>query len=186
MTRILLRTAFGIASLFSVMQSIAVAEDYAKPTMFHEAMAHEVGTWDGSVSMWMSPEVEPMKSKAVETNSMLGKFWLMSDFESEFNGEKFTGASAMGYDPVKKKFVGGWVDSMSPFMMKMEGEYDEDAETLTMIGEATDFMTGKPGKHKLVTKYTGKDTKTFTMYREGEGGDDDWQKTLLIEYTRKK
>jgi hypothetical protein len=168
------------------MHATTLAQDFAKPTKFHEAMAHDVGVWDADVSVWMSPEAEPAKSKAVETNEMLGKFWLMSKFEGEFGGEKFTGASVMGYDPVKKKYIGGWVDSMSPFKMAMEGDYDEDSKTLTMIGEVTDFMTGKPGKHKMVTKYTGKDAKTFTMYREGEGGDDEWQKTMVIEFTRQK
>ncbi len=151
MKRISLRTTLGIALLISAMQSIASAEDYTKPTKHHEAMAEDVGVWDAEVSVWMSPDAEPMKSKAVETNEMLGKMWLMSEFEGEFNGEKFTGASAVGYDPIKKKYMGGWVDSMSPFMMKMEGDYDEDSKTLTMIGEGIDFMSGKPCKHQMVS-----------------------------------
>lgn len=160
------------------------AQEFMKPTKQHEDLKHEVGVWDAEVSMWPSPDSEPVKSKAVEKNEMLGKMWLMSEFEGEFGGEKFTGASAIGYDPIKKKYVGGWVDSMSPFMMKMQGEYDESTDTLTMHGEGVNAMTGKLCKSKLVTKYTGEDSKTFEMYREPDGGGDMF-KALEIKYTRR-
>jgi hypothetical protein len=184
MKRLLLCAGLGLALLFPSVSAV-VAEDYTKPSKHHEEMAHEVGTWDADVTMWTAPDAEPQKSKGVEKNEMFGKFWLMSQFEGEFMGQKFMGRSATGYDPIKKKYVGGWIDTVSPFMMQMEGEYDEDSETLTMMGEGID-MTGKPCKHKLVTKYDGNDKRTFEMYREPEGGGDEWQKTMVIEYTRRK
>jgi hypothetical protein len=165
---------------------MAAAEDYTKPTKQHEAMAYEVGVWDADVTMWMAPDAEPMKNKAVEKNEMLGKMWLMSRFEGEFGGEKFVGESAMGYDPIKKKYIGGWIDTMSPFMMQMEGDYEVGAHRLTMMGEGIDVMTGKPMKSKMVTTYAGDDEKTFEMYRQAEGGDDEWQRTMEIKYKRRK
>lgn len=182
-----LRTAVcGILAVLSTLQVAARAEDFTQPTTQHAGMAHDVGVWDAEVSVWMTPDAEPMKSKAVETNDMLGKMWLMSKFEGEFGGEKFVGASAVGYDPIKKKYVGGWVDSMSPFMMKMEGDYDEKSKMLTMIGEGINPMTGKPAKHKMVTTYKDADHKTFEMFREGEDGKDEWQKSMKIDFTRRK
>jgi hypothetical protein len=186
MQRTFLYTSLGIALPYLAAATIEAADDSSKPTKQHEAMAYEVGVWDADVSMWMSPDAEPMKSKAVEKNELLGKMWLMGKFEGEFGGEKFVGASALGYDPMKKKYVGGWIDTMSPFMMKMEGEYDEPSHTLTMIGEGMDVMTGKPMKSKMVTTYEGQGRKTFTMYRQDEAGDDKWQKTMEIKYTRRK
>ena len=117
---------------------------------------------------------------------MLGKMWMMSKFEGEFAGQKFVGASAIGYDPIKKKYTGGWVDSMSPFMMKMEGDFDEASETLTMMGDGTDFMTGKACKTKLVTTYESDDKKTFTMYGEKKKKKGEWDKAMEIKYTRRK
>jgi hypothetical protein len=187
MQRSLFSLSLGIVFMFVMSLTLAAAEDYTKPTKQHEAMAYEVGTWDAAVSVWMSPDAEPMKSKGSETNELLGKMWLIGQFEGEFGGEKFTGRSALGYDPIKKKFVGGWVDSMSPFIMQMEGDYDVASHTLTMMGEGTDVMTGKPAKHKLVYQYESDDAKTFTMYRqEGTGDNAEWQKTMEIKYTRRK
>jgi hypothetical protein len=184
MQRTLVCTSLGVALVLSAMSAIAAAEDYTKPTKQHEGMAHEVGIWDADVTMWMDPEAEPQKSKAVETNEMLGKMWLMGKFDGEFMGEKFMGRSAMGYDPIKKKYVGGWVDSMSPFMFRMEGDYDEDSKTLTMMGESVDCMTGKPMKSKMVTTYEGDGKKTFEMYRLGDDGE--LVKTMEAKYTRRK
>ena len=156
------------------------------PTKQHQEMAHEVGVWDAEVSMWEKPDGEPMKSKAVETNKMLGKMWLMSEFEGEFGGQKFSGRMALGYDPVKKKYVGGWVDTMSPFMMPMEGEYDADSHTLTMMSQTTDAMTGKPSKMKMVTRYEGEDEKTFEIHMPVEGEDGKWWKSMEAKYKRRK
>jgi hypothetical protein len=75
---------------------------------------------------------------------------------------------------------------MSPFMMTMEGDYDEDSHTLTMKGEGMDCMTGKPSKMKMVTRYTGEDEKVFEMYMPVEGEDDKWSKTMEAKYTRRK
>jgi hypothetical protein len=134
--------------------------------------------------MCMTPDGPPMKSKAVETNKMLGKMWLLSEYEGEVAGEKFSGRGAFGYDPQKKKYIGGWIDTMSPFMMKMEGEFDDQSMTLTMMGEGTDCMTGKPCKTKMVTTYEGEDEKTFEMHMQGEDGK--WFKTMEAKYTRRK
>jgi hypothetical protein len=191
MGRVFLCATLTMVLFASAMLSIASADDYTKPTKQHKAMAEDVGVWDADVKIWMSPNAEPASSKAVEKNEMMGKLWLISKFDGEFGGEKFTGASAVSYDPIKKMYVGSWVDTMSPFMMTMEGKYDDGSKTLTMIGQGTDHMTGKRCTMKMVTKYASDEKKTFTMYSEREGGDKEWQnekwqKTMVIEYTRRK
>ncbi len=166
--------------------SAMAAEEYMKPTKQHEEMARDAGVWDAEVTMWMTPDAEPMKSKGTETNKMLGKMWLMSAFEGEAHGQPFSGRSAMGYDPIEKKYVGGWVDTMSPFMMKMTGDYDADSHTLTMMGEGTDCMTGKDCQTKMVTRYDSEDAKTFEMHKPVEGESGKWWKVMEIKYTRQK
>jgi hypothetical protein len=186
MQRTLLCTSLGVALLLSALPAVVAAQELMMPTKEHEGMAEEVGTWDGEVTMWTSADAEPIKSKGVETNEMLGKMWLMSKYEGDMDGQKFAGRSAIGYDPVKKKYYGGWVDTMSPFMMKMEGEYDEATKTLTMSGETTNVMTGKPEKFKLITKYESDDKKTFEILAPAEGGDGKEWKMMEIKYTRRK
>jgi hypothetical protein len=184
MRQSLLCRSVGALVLLAAVPTMAAAQGFLTPTKQHEALAEDVGTWEGDVTMWPAAGAEPMKSKGVETNEMLGKMWLMSKYEGDMGGEKFAGRSAIGYDPVKKKFYGGWVDTMSPFMMKLEGDYDEASHTLTMDGETTNVMTGKPEKMRLITKWEGKDKKTFEIHGTGEDGKE-W-KMMEIKYTRKK
>ncbi|MBA3484810.1 MAG: DUF1579 domain-containing protein [Pirellulales bacterium] len=186
MKRSIVRLFAGSGLLLAALSSAATAQEYMKPTKQHEEMAHEEGVWDAEVTMWMAPDAEPVKSKAVETNKMLGKMWLMSSFEGEIAGETFSGRSALGYDPLKKKYVGGWVDTMSPFMMSMTGDYDANTHTLTMMGEGTDCMTGKNMQTKMVTRYEGEDAKTFEMHKPVEGEAGKWWKVMEIKYTRQK
>jgi hypothetical protein len=185
MKRIAICASFGIGLLCAALPVVAAAQDLMTPTKQHAALAEDVGTWDGEVSMWASADAEPAKSKGVETNEMFGKMWLMSQYEGEMEGQKFAGRSAMGYDPIKKKYYGGWVDTMSPFMMRLEGDYDEATHTLTMNGEATSVMTGKPEKYKLTTKWDGKHQKTFEFFGPITEESKGW-KMMEIKYTRRK
>jgi hypothetical protein len=66
------------------------------------------GTWEATMN------VMGMDAKGTMVYKMeLGGLWLTSNFEGEFGGMKFTGKGIDGYDPMKKKYVGTWVDSMS-------------------------------------------------------------------------
>ena len=184
--RLLVVCCMTLAVFASAAPLRAQAPEVPKPTKQHEELATEVGVWDADVTMWPAPGIEPMKSKAVETNKLFGKFWLMSQFDGDFGGEKFTGHMMLGYDPAKKKYVGTWTDTMSPFLMTMEGDYDEATKTSTMIGAGTDWQTGKPSKSKMVTRYESDDAKTFEMYVEKDGAPGEWEKHMEIKYTRRK
>src|SRR5262249_52422264 len=85
-----------------------------KPTAEHKVLAQEAGAWDGTIKMFMAgPDAPPSVSKGVETNTLgLGGFWMLSEFKGEFGGMPFEGRGTFGYDPVKKKYVGTWIDSM--------------------------------------------------------------------------
>jgi hypothetical protein len=110
----------------------------------------------------------------------------MSKFEGDFGGQKFKGHSMLGYDPAKKKYVGTWTDTMSPYLMTMEGDYDESTHTSTMYGTGTNWETGKADKTKMVTVYESDDEKTFTMYMAKADAEDEWIKHMEIKYKRRK
>jgi len=177
---------YGMFSTLMVVAASAHAQEVPQPSPEHKMLAKEVGVWDADVSMWLKPDAEPMKSKAVETNALLGSMWLASKFEGDFGGEKFTGHGQNGYDPIKKKYVGTWIDSMSPFLMVLEGDFDEKAKTLTMTGAGIDHETGQECTMKMVTHYKSDNSKVFEMFKQAEGDKDEWQKTMQISYTRRK
>jgi hypothetical protein len=149
-----------------------------KPGPEHEHLKKLEGTWDATIK-FMGGE-----SKGTMTYKMdLGGFWLLSNFQADFGGQKFQGRGADGYDPIKKKFVGAWIDSMSPSLMVSEGTLDKSGKVLTMTGEGPG-MDGKMTKMKMVSEMKDDDNVIFTMSSPGKDGKD--QVMMTITYKRRR
>lgn len=174
------------AALLAAALPALTAQAQMPPLPEHKALESDVGVWDADVQMWATADAEPMDSKAVETNKMLGKLWLLSNFEGDFGGMKFTGHMQLGYDPLKKKYVGTWIDTISPFLQTMEGTYDEKTKTSTMMATGVDMATGKESKSKMVTRHVSADERVFEMMMPVEGKENEWWKMMEVKYTRRK
>jgi hypothetical protein len=132
------------------------------------------GTWDAVIKFG------GQESKGTMTYKLgPGGRWMVSEFQGDFGGEKFEGKGLDGYNPLKKKYVSVWIDSMSPSPLVTEGTYDADTKTVTMEGEGPG-QDGKPVKHKTVSTWKDDDTIVFTV---SQGGD---EAMLTITYKRRK
>ncbi len=114
-------------------------------------------------------------TSTVETS--LGGLWSIRRLETTAMGQPFTGLELLGYDPLKKKFVSAWVDSMTPLLVTSEGTYDADSNTLTMHG----ISRGMDGEEAEMvnTMEFGDDGMLFTMNIEGVP-------LVTVEYVRKE
>jgi hypothetical protein len=168
--------------------------ELAKLNENHKLLADLVGTWSYTVKMWMNPDpsAKPEESKgtAVRKSMMNGRFFVM-DVTGKMempgpDGKKkemtFKGMGLEGYDNVKKKFIGTWMDNMSTGIMMSEGTYDPATKTFTYTGEY-EATPGMKQKIREVMKIVDKDHHTFEWY-EDRGGQE--AKTMEINYTRKK
>ena len=158
----------------------------------HKLLASLDGTWNCNVKMWMdgdtSKKPDVSKSTAVRKSIMDGRYVIM-DVTGKMempgpDGKKkemtFKGQGTEGYDNVKKKFVGTWIDSMGTGVMMSEGDYDPTTKTFTYTGEF-EMMPGMKQKIREVVKITDKDHMDFEYY-EDRGGKE--MKTMEIAYTR--
>ena len=160
----------------------------------HKLLAGLDGTWSYTVKMWMNPDpnAKPQESKgtAVRKSMMDGRFFVMDvtgkmDMPGPDGKKKemtFKGMGIEGYDNVKKKFVGTWVDNMGTGIMMSEGIYDPATTTFTYTGEY-EAIPGMKQKIREVMKIADKDHMSFEWY-EDRGGKE--AKTMEINYTRKK
>jgi hypothetical protein len=165
----------------------AAQEEFApKPTPEHERLRDEVGTWDATIKSWMQgPEAEPTVSQGVETVKLMpGGLWILSEFDGKFGDVAFHGAGQTGYDPLKKKYVGTWVDSMSSSLMVTEGEYDPATKTLTMHAQGKE-PSGKPYDAKMVSTHKDKNTRQFTMYMKSDDTKGEYVRMMEITYVRR-
>jgi hypothetical protein len=156
----------------------ARAQELPKPGPEHEMLKQLEGTWDATV------KAGPEESKGKMTYKMaLGGFWLFSHFEGQFGGMKFEGRGMDTYDTGKKKFISVWADSMAPWLLTQEGDYDKESKTLSLAGEGRG-MDGKPAKYKSALKMIDADTLEFTL--TGPGPDGKEGVMMTISYKRKK
>jgi hypothetical protein len=146
----------------------------------HEILKKDVGTWDAEVEMMASPGAPASVSKGVEKVTMLGGFWQLTEFQSEIMGMPFEGRGATGFDPAKKKYVGTWMDSMTPGYYTVEGTYDKATKTLTATMEGPD-PSGAITRSKETTVWKDADTRVFTMYAP-----DGQTVAMRISYKRRK
>jgi Protein of unknown function (DUF1579) len=157
-----------------------------KPTVEHERLAKDVGTWDATVKSWMQgPGSEPAVSQGVEVVKLIpGGLWLHSEFDGKFGDQEFHGCGQTGYDTKKGKFVGTWVDSISTEITMMEGDYDAASHTVTFYAKGTD-PAGKAYDSKMTSKYEGDDTRVFTMSMKSDETKGEYVKVMEITYKRR-
>ena len=134
------------------------AQEFAKPGPEHEILKTREGTWDTTM------KAGGMEFKGVMKYKMdLGGLWLAGSLESDLAGQKFSGRSMDTYDAKKKKYVGVWFDSMSTTPMTMEGTYDKQKKTLTVVGRGPG-MDGKVTTWRSVSRMPDSDTIQMSMY----------------------
>jgi hypothetical protein len=145
-----------------------------------EVFQKDVGTWDATVEVRVSPGAEPMVSKGVSTSRLaFGGRWLITDFENETG---FGGHGVYGWDPGKQRYTGVWVDPMRTSLTVMEGTYDAEARKMTMHGELK-RADGSTLAWREVTETVDADTQVFRSFMPGPDGEFEMMK---VTYRRRK
>ena len=168
----------GVCAVTSMLATAGVsrAQQPPKPGPEHEQLKQLEGIWEANAN------IGGQESKGTMTYKMdLGGMWLIGNFEGEFGGQKFAGRGMDSYDPMSKKYVSVWIDSMSARPMISEGTFDPEKKTMTMTGEGPG-QDGKTAKYKSVLEFKDKDSMTNTMYTIADGKE---QQMMTINYKRK-
>jgi hypothetical protein len=153
----------------------ALAQEPPQPGAEHKFLAELAGDWDVTL------DVEGGAMKGETKYKMIhGGLWLQSTLEMDMGGTKFTGQGLDSYDPVRKKYIGIWIDSMSTSPIMLEGERTKDGKTLSMTGKGPD-QAGKIVDYKTETEYVSKDKHVFKMWMGKTTGNE----TMKATYTRR-
>jgi hypothetical protein len=157
--------------------------EYMTPGPFHQMLAKSDGEWNYSMSAWMKPDAEPVKSTGTSVNRMiLGGRYQESRSTGTFMDQPFEGIGTTGYDNAKKMVVSSWVDNMGTGVMYLEGKWDEATKTVTLNGKMLDPMTGKDCPVKEVIKWVDDNTQKMEMYTTVDGKE---FKSMELTMTRK-
>jgi hypothetical protein len=179
-------TVLGTSSLARAQEG--GAPPIIKPTAEHKILAADEGTWDATVKTFMGgPGSEPMVSKGTEVNTVMpGGLWVLSRFQGEFGGAAFEGRGQFGYDTLKKKYVGTWLDSMSPTLSVLEGSYDPKTKTMTYVGDGVDPNSKTKYTQRMVTTSKDDGSRVFTLYMKSDATGGNEVKFMEISYTKRK
>jgi hypothetical protein len=147
------------------------AQEAPKPASAHALLAKNAGIWDCEVKLYFrSPQGPPTEAKGLEENKLLaGGLYLQRSFTYPMRNRQFEGHSLMGYDPRAKKYVGTWVDNFTSAPSQVQGEYDENAKTLTVHNTVVD-SSGNELKQKQVTTWLEESKKRMEIFLLMETG----------------
>ncbi|HWP41149.1 MAG TPA: DUF1579 domain-containing protein [Tepidisphaeraceae bacterium] len=155
----------------------------AAPGKEHEGLKAMAGTFDAEVSFIPAPGAPPQLSKGTVKNEMvLGGRFLEGRYRGEMMGEVFEGIGYTGYDNLKKKYVGTWMDSMGTMILVQEGTADATGKAITFSSTMPDPVSGKDQPMRSVLTILSNDKHTYDMY--GPGPDGKEYKCMTIVYTR--
>ena len=158
----------------------------------HKLLSGLDGNWNYTIKFWMNPDpsAKPEESKgtAVRKSIMDGRYCVM-DVTGKMempgpDGKKkamtFKGMGVEGYDNVKKKFIGSWIDNMGTGIQFSEGTYDPATKTFTYTSEM-EPVPGMKSQVREVLKIADNNHMMFEWYENQGGGE---KKTMEINYTR--
>jgi len=153
------------------------------PGPAHKALNPLAGEWNVVARFWMGGP-EPTESKGTSTKRwILGGRFLQEDHNGEFMAQPFQGMGLTGYDKMKQKYVGLWMDSMGTAMSVSEGAADADGKVITMNGTMDDPMSGEKNKPiKYILRIVGQDKHVMEMHDVSLG---EKSKMGEITYVRK-
>ena len=184
----LFRGIVALAALAALPAGVARSQDqnppHATPTDEHAVLNQFVGEWK-TTGKGTDPSGKQTEMSGYEFDRMvLGDFWLFFVYNSQMAGKPFVGHGMIGYDPAKKKYVGSWVDSMSPFMTTLEGTADRKTKSITLDAIGTDPMTEKACKGRLVFEFQDNDHRSVRSYKIDESGEA--KLAFELHYTREQ
>ncbi len=168
-----------------------------KPGPQHKMLAECAGDWDVVMKTWWGGPGSPAqesKGKSTIKTVLDGRYIheefkgnaMMPDPKNPMNmvPTPFEGMGMLGYDNVRKLFVGTWCDSLGTQILVWKGTMPPGSKTMTCYGEMDEPMMGMYGRMvKYETKFVSDDKRVFSMYDLAVSED---YKVMEITYTRAK
>jgi len=159
-------------------------QKYGTPGPEHEYFKFFVGDWKFENTSYLGPEPTVSPGTA-RYDLVIGGRYLTSKHSGESGGMPFEGMGLAGFDRVTGECFNYWTDNMGTGVLESRGSLDADGKGESLVGADNYPGTGwGPTTWRMITRITGKDTFTFTMYMSSMGQPE--SKAMEIKYTRTK
>ena len=159
---------------------------YSQPTEQHGLLKKFVGKWDAKIELKSKDQPNPIQIAGVETNAMLGDYWIVSDLSigndegTQTDFRKWT----IGYSPKESKFHGFYANMASPYHENQTGKFDQSSSTLTLMTDYRNQETGAPVQGKRVIEFLSDDRRRLTLFQKNDAGE--FEPIAKVEFSRNK
>jgi hypothetical protein len=157
-----------------------------EPTREHKWLQKFVGEWTYEMDASMEPGKPPVKMTGSETIRPFGEVWVQGHGTSQMpDGSPAETQITLGYDPLKKRFIGTWLGTMMAHLWVYDGELSADERTLTLNSEGPSMTEqNKRANYRDVFEFKNDDLRTLTAFVQGDDGQ--WSQFMTLDYHRKK
>jgi hypothetical protein len=157
----------------------------ALPQKEHQWLQKLVGEWTCEGDATMEPGKPPEKFKTTESVRSLGGLWIVAEGQGEMpDGDTATTLMTLGYDPLKRRYVGTWIGSMMTHLWLYDGGLDAAERVLTLDAEGPSMAAdGKMAKYRDVIEFKSDDHRVLSSHWLDDDGD--WRQFMTANYRRK-
>jgi hypothetical protein len=146
-------------------------EAFATPGPDHKVLDALVGKWTVHVKWWMDAAAPPMESDGTsEAKWIMGGRYLEEEHKGQMMGMPFEGMGITGFDNLKKKYVGTWIDNSGTGIMTSEGTYDAAKKTMSGTCEMPDQTMSKYVPCRTVSTMTDANSHKMEFYMPDKSG----------------
>jgi hypothetical protein len=158
---------------------------FMTPGAGHKVLDPLVGKWKTHMKMWMDPAAPVQESDGTsEFQWIMGGRYLEEHDNSTFMGQPFEGRCTWGFDNMKKKYVGTWIDNMGTGIMQSEGSYDASKKAFNYAAMGPDPTMSKYVPMRIVMTLVDANTTKMEMFGPDKSGKE--YRGMEITYTRAK
>jgi hypothetical protein len=157
-----------------------------EPQKEHQWLQKLVGEWTYESEAPMEPGKPPEKCTGTESVRSLGGVWVLCEGRGEMpGGGTATTIMTLGFDQVKKRYVGTFIGSMMTNLWVYEGELDAASKVLTLDTEGPSFTAeGKIAKYKDAIEIKSDNHRVLTSNFLDDDGK--WHHFMTANYRRTK
>ena len=157
-----------------------------EPQKEHLWLKQLLGEWTFDSECFMGPDQPPSKFTGTNSNRALGDVWILCEGQGEMPGGG-CGKTIMslGFDHVKKRFVGTFIGSMMTNLWIYDGELDAAQKVLSLNAVGPSFTDPtKMVDYIDAIEVKGPDHHVLTSQLKGDDGK--WTCFMTAHYRRKK
>lgn len=157
---------------------------YAMPGEHHKLLEKMAGSWSMSIKYRMHSETPAVESHGTcERKWILGKRFLLEEFDGGNLGLPFQGLAIYGYDAFEKKYTSVWIDTMSTAITRNLGTCQDSCQWIDFVGRHGDPWTGAVRSSRGCTRFVDDDRHVLELHEPDASGKE--FKMLEIVYTRR-